>query len=342
MVVAYVDDTFRHCLEDSLHKFVKAGGKAQAVVGIDSRGTSKSALECLLNVLSPGNLHVYHNPADATFHPKFFVIKDEMKAHVLVGSSNLTGGGLTNNFEMNIEVELNLGDERDKAFLSKFENLIQKIINCPSCMKLDAAMLQRIDATGVLKKRSSRSGETIITRKASKSLSALFGKTKHARLTPSQKAIKMQVPSRKSEFVMSLVHNDVSAERPDPYFLIPISARDQEPGFWGWPAGFSKTRKGIPERRFNATIRLLGRTVTEESRLSFYAGYDEFRFKSKSIYNLGSSYIGSFVVVSWSKDPGGSSMANVELVLSGTPKYNKLGRLQFQTVGSRGKKFTYV
>jgi len=343
LVVAYVDDTFTHSLGGGLHQFVKAGGKLQAIVGIDSRGTAKSALEWLLNVLSSGNLYVYHNPADATFHPKFFIVKDRLKAHILVGSSNLTGGGMTNNFEMNIEIELELGDKRDKAFLSEFENLVQRIINCPSCVKLDAAMLKRIDAAGVLKKRSSTRSETIITRKASRSLSALFGKTKHARPATGQRAIKTQLPSPKSKFVMSLVHNDLSVpKRADPYFLIPLSARDQEPGFWGWPTQFNKTKKGIPERRFNATIHLLGKKVTEDSRLSYYDGYREFRFKSRTIYSLGSSYIGSFVVVSWSKGPGGSSMAHVELVPSGTSKHNKLGKLKFETVGSRGKRFAYV
>lgn len=343
IVVAYVDDTFRHSLGDSLHKFAKVGGKTQVVVGIDSRGTARSALEWLLKVLPLGDLHVYHNPADATFHPKFFIVKDGSKAHVLIGSSNLTGGGMANNFEINIEVELDLGDSKDKAFLSEFENLVQKTISCPSCVKLDAAMLLRIDAAGALKKRSSTRGEAIITRKASKSLSSLFGKTRHARLTPRQKAIKMQARSQKSKFVMSLVHNDLSVpKRADPYFLIPLAARDQEPGFWGWPTKFTKTKKGIPERRFNVTIHLLGKTVTEKSRLSYYAGYREFRFKSKSIYNLGSSYIGSYVVISWSRDSSGSRIANVELVPRGTPKYTKLGRLKFQKVGSRGKRFTYT
>jgi hypothetical protein len=342
-MVAYGDETFSDYIGSSLEKFVKAGGETQAIVGIDSRGTSKFALQWLLGLLGPNRLYVYHNPGDATFHPKFFVIKDQSTAHIFIGSSNLTGGGLSRNFEMNVELELDLQDQKDQTCLLIFEEIIEKTIKCPSCLKLDTKTLKKIDNAGVLRKRSSRKGETYITKNAGKTLSALFGKTKHVYLLRVPKAIVRPAHRAKTEFVMSLVKNDVSGKRWDPYFLIPIRARDQNPRFWEWPAGFHRAgTKGVPERRFTAIIKLQNRRVTEKSRLSYYSGVDEFRFKSESIYRLGPSYAGSFLMISWSKGKTGLSTANVELVPKGTQKHNKLSGLALQKVGSLQKKFTYI
>ncbi|MBM3898410.1 MAG: hypothetical protein FJ358_07825 [Thaumarchaeota archaeon] len=338
-MVAYLDETFRDHIGDALEKFERAGGGIQAIIGVDSRGTSKTALEWMLNLLGSNRLHIYHNPADATFHPKVFTIKETSKAYVFMGSSNLTGGGLSRNFEMNVEMELDLQDQKDRACLSTIEEIFKKTVNSPSCLKLDTNTLEKIDNAGALKKRSSRKGETAITKKAGKTLSALFGSTKHVYPKKSTKAA-LQV---KQKFIMSLVNNDVSGKRWDPYFLIPIGARNKNPLFWGWPAEFHRTgAHRRPERLFIAGIKVGRRRVTEQSRLRYYSGVDEFRFKSKSIYGLGTGYSGSFLVISWSTGKTGQGTANIDLVRKGTKKHTKLGTLPFHKVGSLQKKYTYV
>ena len=342
IMVAYAHETFLTHIRNSLEKFVDGGGNIEAIIGVDSRGTSKIALSWLLDLLGFKRLYVYHNPGDGTFHPKIFVFKEKKTAHLLVGSSNLTGGGLSQNFELNLEIELNTRKRLDKSYLTTFEEIFDKTKNCPSCLRLDDKTLKKIDKIGALKHSSSKRTETVITKKLGMSLSNIFGKTKHHR--PKLKVRKSKKRSKTRKFIMSLVHNDVSGRRADPYFLIPILARNKNPKFWGWPNRFHPTKiNGVPERRFSTKAKIGGaQAVTELGRLSYYRGVDEFRFKSESIYRLGTQYSGSFVVISWSKDRWGRMVANVQLVAKGTPKHIRLSKLSFQEVGPLKKSFTYI
>jgi HKD family nuclease len=344
MFVAYVNETFFDCIGKSLESFATSGGDLQFIVGIDSRGTSRKALETLLNLSGSGRLYVYHNPGDGTFHPKMFIVRDEKKANVFVGSSNLTGGGLSNNFEINVDIELNLADKTDSALLAAFEEVVAKAIRSPSCVKLDMKVLDEIDSAGALRKQSKKQ-EVSFNETASSALSVLFGKTKQKHLRPTKTGGKIPLSSgaKGKTFVMSLVNNDISGKRWDPYFLIPLAARDQNPKFWGWPKKFSEKRiKGRPERKFVNRVQIGNKITTESGRLAYYAGVDEFRFKSDMIYNLGTSYSGSFVLVFWSKDQAGVDVANMELVSKGSAKYRRILKLGLQKVGSRNKVFTYV
>jgi HKD family nuclease len=344
MLVAYVNETFFDFIGQSFEIFITSGGDLQVIVGIDSRGTSRKALETLLNLLGSGRLYVYHNPGDGTFHPKMFIIRDDKKASVFVGSSNLTGGGLSNNFEINVEIRLNRANKTDNALLTAFEEIIAKAIGSPSCLNLDMKILDEIDKAGALRKQSKKQ-EVSIDESVSSALSALFGRTKqkHLRTSKTGGKLPLSAGAKGKTFIMSLVNNDISGKRWDPYFLIPLAARDQNPKFWGWPKKFSEKRiKGRPERRFVNKIQIGNKITTENGRLAYYAGVDEFRFKSDTIYNLGKSFAGSFVLIFWSKDQTGVDVANVELARSGSAKHKRILTLNLQKAGSLNKVFTYV
>jgi HKD family nuclease len=339
IMVAYADETFRNYLGDVFEKFVKAGGDARVIIGVDSRGTSKKVLQWLLNLLGPGRLYVYHNPGDATFHPKFYLIKIPRKAYVFIGSSNFTSGGMVKNFEINVELELDLRDLNDKKHLTMFENIFKKTVDSRSCLKLDNNILRKLYDAGVLKQRSPKEGETHLTRTARNTLSILFETTKHTY----QKSITERISVAKKVFIMSLVNNYVSGKRGDPYFLIPIKARDLNPLFWGWPKDFHRTKaEGVLERHFVAKIKVGRKIVTEQSRLAYYPVRHEFRFKSRTIYKLGTSHYGSFVMISWTKDKSGRSIANIELIPKGTNKFRNLETLSFNTAGSLRKRYIYI
>lgn len=69
--------------------------------GIDHGGTSMEGLRALLNALDGrGEIWVYHNETNSTFHPKVYFFKGENKADLLIGSGNLTEGGLFTNYDV--------------------------------------------------------------------------------------------------------------------------------------------------------------------------------------------------------------------------------------------------
>lgn len=94
-----------HLYEVLAHFASTQGRTLTATIGIDQHGTSYEALAALLALLVPHGHEVFvcHNPrstgsaASPTFHPKLWIFHDTNIAKLLVGSGNLTQGGLFTN-----------------------------------------------------------------------------------------------------------------------------------------------------------------------------------------------------------------------------------------------------
>lgn len=99
-LVAFAKNSGVLRLKDNFNAFRKRGGKIHAYVGIDLGGTSYEALTCLLHVTD--NLGVVHFENSQTFHPKIYYFSGPTKNALIVGSSNLTSGGLWINCESSI------------------------------------------------------------------------------------------------------------------------------------------------------------------------------------------------------------------------------------------------
>lgn len=114
--VAFVKRSGTQFVRQPLRDFT---GRAQAriSVGIDLYGTSREGLTDLLEATSGGQVFVYRNNGPYTFHPKVYVFKSAQRADVLVGSGNLTSGGLFTNYEASLAVSLDLAMAEDAAFL---------------------------------------------------------------------------------------------------------------------------------------------------------------------------------------------------------------------------------
>lgn len=107
-------------LSDNIQQFLQSGGRFEAIFGAGNGVTTPDALYYGLVLRSefPGKTfagYVEDEYANATFHPKFYEFRLESETVVLVGSANLTGGGLCRNSEVGIEitVERNSQEERD-------------------------------------------------------------------------------------------------------------------------------------------------------------------------------------------------------------------------------------
>jgi len=94
---------------------------ARISVGVDLLGTSREGLTDLLAATPGGEVFVYRNNGPYTFHPKVYLFKSDDRADLLVGSGNLTGGGLFTNYEASLVVSLDLANAGDAAFLRVVE-----------------------------------------------------------------------------------------------------------------------------------------------------------------------------------------------------------------------------
>jgi len=91
-------------LEPFFDVFLSDGNSIDIIVGIDRGGTSRDAIKALYELQqshsSRVTCKVFHAPSQsAIFHPKLYLHKRPGALSAIVGSGNLTLGGLAHNFE---------------------------------------------------------------------------------------------------------------------------------------------------------------------------------------------------------------------------------------------------
>jgi HKD family nuclease len=110
----------------SIEQCMKKGGTGKILFGIDLPSDPK-AIQRLRNIAAEysGQLEIkYFRPLkNRIFHPKLFLFRTRSgKTSAIIGSSNLTGGGLTENYEANVWVQTSaLSDELADYFDEHFE-----------------------------------------------------------------------------------------------------------------------------------------------------------------------------------------------------------------------------
>ena len=118
--VAFVKRSGTQHIREPLLNFSNHG-TVRLSAGIDLYGTSREGLTDLLNATPNGEIYIYRNNGPYTFHPKVYLFKSAQHADVIVGSGNLTGGGLFTNYEASLAARLDLAVEADAAFLQVIE-----------------------------------------------------------------------------------------------------------------------------------------------------------------------------------------------------------------------------
>ena len=102
------------------------GGHLELLVGISEGGATQQGLERSLELFD--SVRVVHDVSGRTFHPKIYLADGCGRALVLIGSNNLTAGGLYFNYESGAILELDLADESDLAFFGAIEQLIDDLV----------------------------------------------------------------------------------------------------------------------------------------------------------------------------------------------------------------------
>ena len=117
-------DGVDHLIEDPVvHDYMRAGGEIDLLVGIDAV-TNRPTLERLQELEHRNHRFrpkVFWNGSAGLFHPKVsdFTYKDGRRT-LIVGSGNLTPGGLMNNFEGYTIVSVDGTEELDVSVLDEF------------------------------------------------------------------------------------------------------------------------------------------------------------------------------------------------------------------------------
>jgi hypothetical protein len=116
--VAFVSESGVEQIEEMLRAHA-----ANAIVfaGIRNDITSYQGLVRLHSIIG-NNLYIVDTGArDILFHPKFYLVRGHARSRMIVGSANLTLGGLNNNIEASMMLAFDLTDAEDEAVVDAVE-----------------------------------------------------------------------------------------------------------------------------------------------------------------------------------------------------------------------------
>lgn len=309
--VAFVKRTGTRHISAPLAAFSRSS-QVEIIAGIDHGGTSSEGLQDLLDAVSPtGRIVVFHNRLPYTFHPKIYLFKSSDKADLVVGSGNLTEGGLFTNYEAGIHILLDLADPAQAAVLRAIDNTLDAWADPDNGLArvLDAGLLAVLVARGLVLPEAhavfAGDGEREGGRdSAAIADDALFASRAESRAPPVAKrgaapdaqagaAAASQPASGVTGFVMTLQQTDVGvgqatagAPARSPEIFIPLAARDAQPDFWGWPTAFAEDadKKGKYDR-WRVRMRL-GAGVIDVNMMTWPDKHD-FRLRCEVLRSAG-------------------------------------------------------
>jgi HKD family nuclease len=117
-------------ISNELEKFVAQGGIFETIYGAGNGVTTPDSLlyGLYLKELYPTNvvaLLVEDKYANSIFHPKLFAFKFSTFSIAVVGSANLTGGGLVRNSEVAVQIRGSTGGALEKDLDQTWNKLVQ-------------------------------------------------------------------------------------------------------------------------------------------------------------------------------------------------------------------------
>lgn len=150
------------------------GGKAEAILGVDQGIATSEGLTLALKTFD--TVYLFHD-GERTFHPKLYVIENANESRLIVGSSNITQGGLFDNFEASAELDLDRSvteDERIRTQARKyFDAFLAKGM---PFRELNAALIKELRDEGLIATTRERvRAEASRQRRAEPPLRRIFG-----------------------------------------------------------------------------------------------------------------------------------------------------------------------
>jgi len=109
IAVAFLKHSGVKVIENSLLRSLDKGGKFEMITGLDFKTTDPKSMQYFIDLKKKykSQLKFYcygdkdANKTQIVFHPKIYLFENETERISIIGSANLTRGGLLSNFEVN-------------------------------------------------------------------------------------------------------------------------------------------------------------------------------------------------------------------------------------------------
>ncbi|WP_285055326.1 phospholipase D family protein [Pedobacter ginsengisoli] len=127
------------------------------VVGVDLQGTSKEALEEILALNI--NSYIFYQKEQPIFHPKIYLFEGDSEFKIIVGSSNLTRGGLFTNVESSMLIEFDSTDKDGLKLMNELKGYYKSLFDFsdPNLFKISTKVIDDFYADGIIPDEKTRS-----------------------------------------------------------------------------------------------------------------------------------------------------------------------------------------
>ena len=348
--VAFVKQSGTRHLVPSLTAFAKRG-HVDIIVGIDHHGSTAEALRDLLEAVSPrGRMIVFHNALHHTYHPKVYLFKSPHAAEVIIGSGNLTEGGLYTNYEASVRLQLDLTRSDHRTFLRSVDEALDAWSDPHSgnALLLNENILADLSTSGLVPSEAHQSFSHPTPHSSSavaEGAQPLFA----SRSAPSPPPRNIQAPRTatpddspsRQGFVMTLQRTDTghgqvtpgtSARSPE--IFIPLKARNANPAFWQWPDAFEHSDK--QSDRTDVPMRFMGEVIIV-NMMCWHPKHD-FRLRHPQLRDAG--HVNDILCIE-TADPADRYDYAVAVIRSSSPDYSRWLAMCNHSVPNSQKRFGY-
>jgi len=150
-ITAFISESALFGLEQVLSEKKNSIKEIIIITGIDQKGTSKEALQRLLEFKTAKSF-VFYNRASAIFHPKLYLLIGQENTYVIIGSANFTGQGLFTNIENCVLFTLNNEIKEDMEFLEQIKNYYEELLNLtdPNLRQITQDLINQLVEWGIV------------------------------------------------------------------------------------------------------------------------------------------------------------------------------------------------
>ena len=126
--VAFLKNSGLRLIMDQLKNFLSNDGELLIIAGQNFGLTEPEALLSLLDLLKnypASKLYLYKaESADNIFHPKMYLFEADEGCKIILGSANMTKGGISSNMEISISIKCKCDSDIWKQAISTFDTYI--------------------------------------------------------------------------------------------------------------------------------------------------------------------------------------------------------------------------
>lgn len=366
-VSAFVDQKAILRLAPHIIASKEAGADIHLIVGVDLRSMTIETLRRINSLEIDSKVFNNRSPGH-TFHPKLYLFEATgQRAELLVGSNNMTNGGLYSNYEATTQISFDL--PQDDAIYQANQLLLGTYLNPTGqtvqslTEELIQILIQRGEVVSEAEKRQAQRGAGRGQRgtgTGENNPPSPFGYEAIPSPPPlPEDAVRQLVGvatrTRQTlteafeitEFYMHL--NRLQGTSIPGEARIPIAARRIDQDFWGWPDQYQiEIRdRGAKERQYRTwkpTWNIIDindplHAYLEEVRIYEYEDSADFRFYSARLVSMGAN---EFDIVRITRSDEEDAVFVCELARQGTPTHTQWERYCTASVRNSRRRFGFA